>query len=112
MNIVKESIAFELDEGRFHFVATYLAEPKNDALIEISRNGEIVKSIFWPAYKVWNIADLELDVVCENCHGAGGWRAENRGWTPCARCNGSGYELTELGEKLIDFVRRHSCRSA
>lgn len=60
---VRDKVAFELDERGFHFVATYLHEPKGYALIEISRNGKIVKSTLWPDYKVWNIAAHAADIA-------------------------------------------------
>jgi DnaJ-class molecular chaperone len=53
------------------------------------------------------IQELPLDQVCDNCNGDGGRKGGDRDWTPCRRCNGTGYMLTELGEKIIEFVRRH-----
>ena len=67
-DIVKDKIAFELDAKGFHFVVTYLHEPKADALVEISKDGNIIKSALWPAYKIWNIAahanDIADDIEC------------------------------------------------
>lgn len=64
-NIVREKVAFEVEARGFKFTATYLAEPKGDALIEISRNGEMVKSLLWPAYKIWNIAAHAEDIAAD-----------------------------------------------
>lgn len=61
--IVRDKIAFEGDAGGFHFVATYLTEPKGEALVEISRAGELIKSILWPAYKIWNVAAHADDIA-------------------------------------------------
>lgn len=61
--------AFEVDARGFHFKATYLDDPKDDALIEISKDGVMVKSILWPAYKVWNIAAHADDIAADLEHG-------------------------------------------
>ena len=62
-DIVKDKIAFEGDEGDYHFVAWYLSEPKSDALVEISKDGQVVRSFLWPAYKIWNVAAHASDIV-------------------------------------------------
>lgn len=55
-----ESVAFDTasEPYRGHSVrASYLKEPDNqDALIEIRRGDEVVKSFRYPAYRVYNIA--------------------------------------------------------
>ncbi len=61
--IVKDKIAFEGDEGEYHFAAWYLIEPKGDALVEITKGDEVVKSFLWPAYKIWNVAAHARDIV-------------------------------------------------
>jgi hypothetical protein len=49
-NIVKDKVAFEGNEGGYRFVATYLKEPKGDALIEIWKEKILVKEFLFPAY--------------------------------------------------------------
>ena len=60
---IRDKIAFELDARGFHFVATYLVEPNENALIEITKDGQMVKSLLWPAYKIWNIAAHADDIA-------------------------------------------------
>jgi hypothetical protein len=62
--IVKEKVAFEspVDRG-FSVKATYLTEPKGDALIEVFRDGEPLRWFLFPAYKIWNIAAHFSDIV-------------------------------------------------
>lgn len=61
--IVKDKTAFEGNHSGLHFAAWYLTEPKGDALVEITRDGEMVKSFLWPAYKIWNIAAHAEDIA-------------------------------------------------
>lgn len=63
--IVRDKVAFECEARGLKFTATYLTEPKGDALIEITRNGEMVKSLLWPAYKIWNIAAHADDIAAD-----------------------------------------------
>lgn len=60
-----EAIAFESKEpDRGYTVkASYLKEPKGDALIEIFKDGEPLRSFLFPAYKIWNIAAHFSDIV-------------------------------------------------
>lgn len=62
-NIQIEKIAFAIDGGGYHFKASYLTEPANDALIEISKNGKLVREFLFPAYKIWNIAAHAHDIA-------------------------------------------------
>ena len=62
-NLIIEEVAFEFNEGKYHFKATYLKEPKGDALIEIFKNGEIVREFLFPSYKIWNIAAHAEDII-------------------------------------------------
>ena len=62
-SMVIDTIAFEGDKQEFHFKATYLKEPKGKALIEISKDGQMVKEFLFPAYKIWNIAAHAKDIV-------------------------------------------------
>jgi len=78
--VVKDKVAFDIKVRGFRFVCTYLLEPERDALIEISKDGKLVKSIMWPAYKIWNIAahadeiaaDLEEGLKTAGSTGLGG----------------------------------------
>jgi hypothetical protein len=78
--IKRDKVAFDHTEYGYRFVATYLVEPKGDALIEIYRGEEIVRSTFWPAYKIWNIAahaqdiaaDLDAGLTIAGSNGLGG----------------------------------------
>lgn len=60
-----ESVAFESKESDRGFTvkASYLKEPKGDALIEIFRDGAPHRSFLFPSYKVWNIAAHFSDIV-------------------------------------------------
>lgn len=62
-NLVIDTLAFEGDKCGYHFKATYLSEPKGDALVEISKGGVIVREFLWPAYKIWNIAAHAEDIA-------------------------------------------------
>lgn len=60
-----EKTVFEFDKQGYHFKASYLIEPKYDAFVEISKDGKIVKSFLWPAYKIWNIAAHASDIAVD-----------------------------------------------
>lgn len=62
--IVIDKVAFEspVDRG-FSVKASYLTQPKGDALIEIFRDGEKLRWFLFPAYKIWNIAAHFGDIV-------------------------------------------------
>lgn len=62
---VKDRIAFESDARGLHFVAWYLIEPNGEALVEITKDGQAVKSFLWPAYKIWNIAAHVDDIAAD-----------------------------------------------
>jgi hypothetical protein len=81
MNIEVEKIAFESktpDRG-FTVKASYLTEPKGDALIEIFRDGTPYRRFLYPAYKIWNIAAHFDEIVTSEIDGnfngydAAGW---------------------------------------
>jgi hypothetical protein len=40
----------------------------------------------------------ELDTVCTRCRGK---------WPDCYYCGGTGYTVTEFGEKVLAFILRH-----
>jgi len=62
-DIIIEKIAFEGDVRNYHFRASYLIKPKGDALIEIFKDGKLVKEFLFPAYKIWNISAHTDDIV-------------------------------------------------
>ncbi len=55
--------AFEIKDRGFTGRAFYLLEPKGEALIEIERNGVILRRFLFPAYKIWNIEAHFGDIV-------------------------------------------------
>lgn len=61
--MVKEKVAFEQELRGYKFIATYLTEPKGEALIEITKGGRVVRSFLLPAYKVWNVSAHAEDIV-------------------------------------------------
>lgn len=62
-NIKKEKMAYKGNHRGYVFTATYLLEPKGEALIEIEKNGQVVKEFLFPAYKIYNIAAHVNDIV-------------------------------------------------
>jgi len=62
-NIIKDKEAFKDVTDGYEFIATYLTDPKADALVEIKKDGELVKEFLFPAYKIWNIAAHAQDIV-------------------------------------------------
>lgn len=62
---IADRVVFETDEDRgFKAKATFLKAPHaGDAVIEIFRDGEVVRRFLFPAYKVWNIAAHFSDIV-------------------------------------------------
>lgn len=63
--MVREKVAFDGEpQPGWRFVATYLEPPHDqDALIEIFKNGDLIKSTLWPAYKIWNVAAHSDDII-------------------------------------------------
>lgn len=59
-----EKLAFEIPDDRgFTCKAHYLKNPSGDALIEIFRDGNLMREFLFPAYKIWNIAAHFRDIV-------------------------------------------------
>ena len=49
----------------------------------------------------------ELEVLCEGCRGKGEtFDCYGRQYR-CAGCNGSGYQTTEFGEKILSLIRHN-----
>ena len=61
--LVIEEVAFEGNTRGYHFKATYLKQPKKEALIEISKSDKIVREFLFPAYKIWNILAHADDII-------------------------------------------------
>lgn len=61
--LIIEQVAYEGDKRGYKFKASYLKEPSGEALIEISKDGKIVREFLFPAYKIWNIAAHADDIV-------------------------------------------------
>jgi hypothetical protein len=61
--IIKDAEAFNQTTDGYQFIATYLKEPNGEALIEIKKDGELVKEFLFPGYKIWNIAAHAQDIV-------------------------------------------------
>ena len=62
-NIVKEEIAYKGNHKGYVFTGTYLIEPKGQALIEIEKDGKLVKEFLFPAYKIFNIPAHAHDII-------------------------------------------------
>lgn len=62
-NIVKEEVAFESEKRGYYFKATYLTDPKGEALIEIFKGGKLKREFLFPAYKIWNISAHADDII-------------------------------------------------
>uniref|UniRef100_A0A6M3JFJ9 Uncharacterized protein n=1 Tax=viral metagenome TaxID=1070528 RepID=A0A6M3JFJ9_9ZZZZ len=61
---MKGEMIFETKPNRgFIFRAWKLNETKGDALIEVERDGVVIRSFNFPAYKVWNIAAHSCDII-------------------------------------------------
>lgn len=48
--------------------------------------------------------EIRLDGFCWNCKGAGKEPNED---SICSWCNGTGYQLTDVGQGIIDLIKRH-----
>jgi hypothetical protein len=61
-----DKVAYDTSSSPYrgwHCKATYLKEPKGDALIEIFRDGVKVREFLFPAYKIYNISAHFTDIV-------------------------------------------------
>ena len=62
--MMKGKMIFETEPDRgFIFRAWDLPESKGDALIEVERDGNVIRSFRFPAYKVYNISAHAVDIV-------------------------------------------------
>lgn len=54
------------------------------------------------------LSQIELEVKCNSCDGVGRWKEEGSGRARvCGRCDGSGYIMTEFGEKILVLIRHN-----
>jgi hypothetical protein len=58
-----DKVAFEGEKRGYFFKATYLEEPKGEALIEISKEGKMVREFLFPSYKIYNISAHADDII-------------------------------------------------
>jgi DnaJ-class molecular chaperone len=51
---------------------------------------------------------LELEEQCWNCGGDGtDWDSETGKTTPCRVCHGKGYTISQDGQAILDFIKKH-----
>ena len=66
-NIEVESVAFEGPKATYRgytIRASYLKEPhKGDALIEVMKDGKVIRRFTFPAYKIYNLQAHFRDIV-------------------------------------------------
>ena len=59
----RDKEAFRIEQDSYLIVVTYLLEPRGEALVEITRDGVLVKEFLWPSYKIWNLQAHARDIV-------------------------------------------------
>lgn len=62
----KEEPEFDIDDRGYNVKAWCLKNTeteKGDALIEVRKDGNLIKEFIFPAYKIWNIAAHFKDIV-------------------------------------------------
>ena len=59
----KEEAVFDINYRGFNIQAFYLSEPKDDALIVVTKDEKPFREFLYPAYKIWNIAAHIRDIV-------------------------------------------------
>jgi DnaJ-class molecular chaperone len=47
----------------------------------------------------------ELETKCPQCNGRGRWGSDGT----CDLCDGTGYQLTDAGDKVLRLIRRRFC---
>lgn len=61
---MKGDMIFETKPDRgFIFRAWNLPESKGDAFVEIERDGKVIRTFRFPAYKIWNIPAHSMDII-------------------------------------------------
>ena len=59
----KGNLIFETKLDRGFVFKAWKTDSKGDALIEVDRDGKIIRSFVFPTYKVWNIAAHASDII-------------------------------------------------
>jgi hypothetical protein len=59
----KGKMIYETYSDRGFVFKAWKTDSKGDALIEIERDGKIIRSFIFPAYKVWNISAHASDII-------------------------------------------------
>jgi len=62
----KEKPIFDINDRGFNVKTWFLvdvAESKGDALVEVRKNGKLLRQFIFPAYKIWNIGAHFRDIV-------------------------------------------------
>ena len=62
--MIKGKLIYKTNPDRgFVFMAWDISDSKGDALIEVERDGQVIRSFAFPAYKVWNIPAHADDII-------------------------------------------------
>lgn len=48
----------------------------------------------------------EFERPCPSCNGSGRWRGKDQ-WHTCQECDGMGMLPTDLGQRVLELVRRN-----
>jgi hypothetical protein len=71
--IQKGKMIFKTNPDKGFVFKAWETDSKGDALIEVEKDGEIIRSFIFPAYKVWNIPAHANDIIeselQKNTHG-------------------------------------------
>jgi len=59
----KVKMIYETNPDRGFIFKAWETDSKGDALIEVERDGEVIRSFTFPAYKVWNIGAHASDII-------------------------------------------------
>lgn len=71
--IILDKLIFELGPDRgYSCRAHYLIRPKDEALVEVLKDGNPLRCFRFPAYKIWNIAAHFSDIVDSELAGESG----------------------------------------
>lgn len=49
-----------------------------------------------------DIPEVEFEFACGYCYASGTYKGKR-----CTKCDGSGYLISDLGLKLLEFLKRH-----
>ena len=59
----KGEIIFKTKPYRGFVFKAWETDSKGDAIIEVERDGKIIRSFIFPAYKIWNIPAHATDII-------------------------------------------------